>query len=265
MAGGSFSQVLLFHWRSEEAGPLIAALRTAGYAALYNPEATKPPKLREIEEAGVAAVVIDLSRLPSHGRYVAAWLRGSKRTRHLPLVFIGGDADKVDAIRKHIPDAAYTSVKGVGTALKTALRNPPREPVVPKGMMETAPGRTNAQKLGIREGAVVRVIDPPADYVRVIGLLPASVTFEEGLSGAAAVSLWFVRQASECEAALPVQRKHAATSRLWILWRKGGRDGLNGNIIREAALALGLVDYNICSLDPAWSGMEFAVKKERRL
>jgi hypothetical protein len=39
---------------------------------------------------------------------------------------------------------------------------------------------------------------------------------------------------------------------------------LNGNFVREAALAVGLVDYKICSLDGVWSGMLFALKKDRR-
>lgn len=33
--------------------------------------------------------------------------------------------------------------------------------------------------------------------------------------------------------------------------------------MRERALAMGLVDYKICSLDGLWSGMAFAVKKTR--
>ena len=252
--------MLLFHWKPEEAGLLIAALRRAGYEALYNP-APRQPKLRDIEESGAVAAVIDLSRLPSNGRYVAAWLRGSKRTRHLPLVFVGGTADKVELVRRQIPDATYSSLREVGSGVKKALRNPPQQPVVPRGMMETAPGRTTAQKLGIREGSVVRVIDPPADYARVIGRLPKDVAYDEDGDRGAAVTLWFVREASEYQKALPSRRRLAACSRLWILWRKGGRDGLNGNIIRETALALGLVDYKICSLDAIWSGMAFAVKK----
>ena len=71
MAGESFSKVLLFHWRPGEDGPLRKTLRRAGYQAVYNPE-PRAPKLSEIEKAGFAAAVIDLSRLPSHGRYVAA-------------------------------------------------------------------------------------------------------------------------------------------------------------------------------------------------
>jgi hypothetical protein len=34
--------------------------------------------------------------------------------------------------------------------------------------------------------------------------------------------------------------------------------------VREVALAVGLVDYKICSLDGVWSGMLFAVKKAQR-
>jgi hypothetical protein len=33
--------------------------------------------------------------------------------------------------------------------------------------------------------------------------------------------------------------------------------------IRKTALAMGLVDYKICSLDGVWTGMAFAVKKPR--
>jgi hypothetical protein len=67
----------------------------------------------------------------------------------------------------------------------------------------------------------------------------------------------------EYEAALPARRVLAARSRLWILWQKGQGDGLNGNFVRQGALAMGLVDYKICSVDGVWSGMVFAVKKAR--
>src|SRR6266567_1026565 len=141
-------RVRLFHWRAAEAGPLIAKLRAAGYDVVHHAE-TQSPSLREIKESGTVAVVIDLSRMPSHGRYVGAWLRGSKSTRYLPLVFVGGDAQKVAALRNEIPDAFYTTGEKIGDALKKAIAHPPREPVVPRQMMEAAPGRTTAQKMGI--------------------------------------------------------------------------------------------------------------------
>ena len=255
-------RVRLFHWKSKEAEVLVAKLRAAGFEAVHRAE-TQSPSVRELKESGAVAVVIDLSRLPSHGKYVGAWVRGAKSTRHIPLVFVGGEAEKVAAIKKQIPDAVYSSIAGVGAALKKAIAQPPSDPVVPRQMMETAPGRTAAQKMGIREGSTVGLIDPPADYVKVLGVLPKGVTLEEDSRGVCPVTVWFVHDPGEYEAALPSRRLLAARSRLWIVWQKGRRDGLNGNFVREAALAMGLVDYKICSLDGVWTGMVFAVKKAR--
>ena len=257
--------VRLFHWRSEEAGPLIAKLRSAGYEVIYHRE-TQSPSVREMREAAHVAILIDLSRMPSHGRYVAAWVRGSKSIRHIPIVFVDGDPAKVDVIQREIPDAVYCTQAGLLAALKRV--KPVKDPVVPKQMMETDPSRTAAQKLGIREGAVVGLIDPPTDYRRVLGKMPAGVMLEEKVldedpNRACAVTLWFLHDPGEYEAALPARRKLAAKSRLWILWQKNRRDGLNGTLVREAALAMGLVDYKICSVDGVWSGMVFAVKKAR--
>jgi hypothetical protein len=253
--------VRLFHWRSAEAGPLIAKLRSAGYEVVYR-RATQSPSVREIRDAAPVAIVIDLSRMPSHGRYVAAWVRGSKSIRHIPIVFVDGDPAKVEAIRREIPDATYTTQARVVTALKRA--KPVKDPVTPRQMMETDPSRTAAQKLGIREGAVVGLIDPPADHEMVLGKLPAGVVLEENPDRECGVTLWFVHDPGEYEAALPARRVLAARSRLWILWQKGRRDGLHGNFVRQGALAMGLVDYKICSVDSVWSGMVFAVKKTRR-
>ncbi len=241
---------------------MIAKLRAAGFEAVHNAE-TQSPSVRELKESGAVAVVIDLSRLPSHGKYVGAWVRGSKSTRHLPLVFVGGEAEKVAAIKKQMPDAVYSSISGVGAALKKAIAQPPSDPVVPRQMMETALGRTAAQKMGIREGTAVGLIDPPADYLKVLGVLPEGVLLEEDSRRVCPVTVWFVHDPGEYEAALTTRRTLAAKSRLWIVWQKGRRDGLNGNFVREAALAMGLVDYKICSLDGVWTGMVFAVKKAR--
>ncbi len=256
-------RVRLFHWNAKEATALIAKLRAAGFEVLHNAE-TQSPSVRELKESGAVAVVIDLSRLPSHGKYVGAWVRGSKSTRQLPLVFVGGEAEKVAAIRKQMPDAVYTSVAGVGAALKNAIARPPSDPVVPRQMMETAPGRTAAQKMGIRAGSVVALIDPPADYLKVLGVLPEGAVLEEDSRQVCPLTVWFVHDPGEYEAALPSRRLLAARSRLWVVWQKGRRDGLNGNFVREAALAMGLVDYKICSLDGVWTGMVFAVKKIRK-
>jgi hypothetical protein len=259
--------VRLFHWRAKDAKALIAKLRAAGYQVSYNGE-TQSSSVRQIRELDPAAIIIDLSRMPSHGRYVAAWVRGSKALRFIPLVFTNGAPEKVAAIRKEVPDATYTETRKIAAALKAAIANPPRDPARPTQMMESYGHRTAAEKLGIRENCVVGLIDPPGDYLKVLGSLPDGVIFEESradaLYAACPVTLWFVHQMEEYKAEIPARRLLAARTQLWILWRKGRRDGLNSNSIREIAIAMGLVDYKICSLNDVWTGMVFTVKRPRK-
>jgi CheY-like chemotaxis protein len=253
-------RIRVFHWRAEEAKPLLTVLEAAGYSVDYKEPVSS---YREVRLAPPDAIVIDLSRLPSHGREVAVFLRGSKATRHVPIVFVGGEAEKIEGVRRVLPDAFYTPMSHLRGALRNAIANPPADPLKPAQMMERWGTRTTAQKLGIAKDSRVFVIDPPSGYARAIGELPEGAYFEEESPEGCAVSLWFVHGIAEFQAALPRMRALAARSRLWILWRKSKQDGLNGNVIRAGCVDVGLVDYKICSINETWSAMVFAIKKAR--
>ncbi len=241
-------RVRVFHWKAAEAGDLLESLKDAGHQIESN------------ERALPDAVVIDLSRLPSHGREVAIALRGAKKTRQIPIVFVDGAPEKVEAIRQKLPDASYTSRARLAAALKKAIRNAPVDPVVPAQMMERYAGKPACAKLGIGAGARVAVIDPPANYPSVIGELPVGVQFEE--NGACPVTLWFVQDLSAWRSALRRIRGLAGGSKLWILWRKGTEITLSR--LREDAAAVGLVDYKICSVNKTWSGTLLALRGSKR-
>jgi hypothetical protein len=145
-------RVRLFHWRAEETKPLIAALRAGGYTVDYPGDKANGSWRSLRERPQPVAAVIDLTRLPSHGRYVAAEIRASKSMRQIPIVFVDGDPDKVEAIRKNLPDAVYTSRASLLSALKRV--KPLLDPVVPPRMMNRT-DRTAAEKLGIKAGARV--------------------------------------------------------------------------------------------------------------
>jgi hypothetical protein len=250
-------RVRLFHWKAEEAAPAIAELKKAGFTVDYQ---EKLPSFKSIRDSKPDAFVVDLSRLPAHGREVAIALRGHKATRHAPIVFVDGDGKKLEAVRRALPDAIYTGRAQVIGALLRA--RPLADPVRPAQMMERYAGRSAAQKLGIQEGMKVGVIDPPPDYGRVIGKVPEGALLEENCEGK--LTLWFVHDFARLQAELPAMRRAAAHSRLWILWRKAKQDGLDGNVIRRGAIELGLVDYKICSVNETWSAMAFAIKKPPR-
>ena len=251
-------RVRLFHWRADEAKPLIAALRAGGYTVDY-PGDKANGSWRSLRENPPLAAVIDLNRLPSHGRYVAAEIRSSKSMRHIPIVFLDGDPDKVAAIRKDLPDAIYTARARLLPALKRV--RPLKDPVAPPRMMNRT-DRTTAEKLGIKAGARVALIDPPADYVRVLGKLPKDVSLEEEAVDTPPLTLWFVREPDGYMKGLAGMRKRAAASRIWIIYPKGRQtSGLTQSLVREAALAVGLVDYKVCAVNEVWTGLLFTRKK----
>src|SRR3989442_8348620 len=104
--------VRLVCWKEDLAQERARVLKQAGIpvdASPLNPAAgmgnfrANPP----------AVVLIDLDRLPSHGREVAVALRNSKSTRYIPLVFVGGLEEKVARIRQELPDAFFTDWKNV--------------------------------------------------------------------------------------------------------------------------------------------------------
>ena len=257
------ARVRVIHWKANEAAALLSVLRAAGHTVEYG-EQLDPAAFRAIRQSPPDAIVIDLSRCPSHGREVATFLRGHKATRQVPLVFVDGEPVKVETVRTVLPDAVYASATRLCSALGEALAKQPANPVVPVQMMDRYAGRSAAQKLGIGEGATAALIDPPRNYAMVIGTLPAGASLEETPAVPCPVTLWFVSDAEACRAALPHMRRLAARTRLWVLWPKlaaGKHSGVTQQFLRESAAAVGLVDYKICSVDETWSAMLFARRK----
>ncbi|MDP9169042.1 MAG: hypothetical protein M3N54_00375, partial [Acidobacteriota bacterium] len=173
----------IVHWRPTEAGALIEACRSSGWKIDYPEGPTGATVTRGIRENMPDAVVIDLSRLPSHGREIAVWMRTTKRSRHVPIVFANGDAGKVEAIRQLLPDALYTTTAEVAGVLKSLAGGETRaatlDPVVPAPMMERYELRSVAQKLGIGPESTVGVMDPPGTYAKAVGPLPEGVELIE--------------------------------------------------------------------------------------
>lgn len=127
-------------------------------------------------------------------------------------------------------------------------------------MMDRYAGRTTAQTLGIKEGSRVRLVDAPRDVYKALGELPTGVESVEG--GAADVTLCFATEPAELQERLSELRAVAGQTKLWICWKKGKGTvgGVSERLVRESGIALGLVDYKICSVSDTWSGLLFSRK-----
>lgn len=256
-------RVVLLHWDAGEAAERAERLRRAGYRADCVSKVT-PTELRTLGQSPPAAVVIDLSRLPSHGREMAGALRRQKATRAVPIVFVGGAPEKLAAVRKLLPDAVYAEWDEIGEALGRAISNAPVAPVVP-GTMAGYSGTPLPKKLGIRPGAVVALLNAPRDFEDVLGELPEGARLRKQTRGPAQLVLLFCRSRVDLARRLPEARQMLAEKGgLWIIWPKKG-SAIEGDLtqvaVRERGLAAGMVDYKICAVDESWSGLLFTCRR----
>ena len=256
--------VRFFHWKADEAKPGVKKLRAAGYSVSY--EVPGPGFMGEIRKESPAAVVIDLSRLPSQGRDVGMAIRESKSTRHLPLVFVDGDSVKLERIKKQLPDAVYTPWSRIKGSLKRAIAHPPANPVVPASALAGYSGTPLPKKLGVKAGAVVILVNAPKDFEETLGALPEGATLRRQARGRCDLAIWFPKSAKDLSARVERMGELADKDGLWIAWPKqasGISTDLTQAVVRKTGLASGLVDYKVCAIDETWSGLKFARRKAK--
>jgi len=257
------ARLRLIHWHPEEARERAARLRAAGYTVDHAP-LTSSTSLSDLRKAGPDAFVIDLGRLPSHGRDVAMALRQTKSTRHIPLVFVGGDPDKVDRIRHQLPDAVFTSWSRIRGAVRQALTHPPSAPIVPASALAGYSGTPLVKKLGMKSGARIWLAGAPPDFEALLAGLPAGVTLSRRAVRHADLIVWFVSSVRELDLGLSRMAARTGGDGLWIAWPKkasGIATDLSETIVRGRGLAAGLVDYKICAIDRTWSGLKFTRRR----
>ena len=116
-------RVRIIHWRAAESGPLIEACRAGGFEVEFD-DVPFPALAKHIRHHQPDALVIDLTRLPSHGREVAMAIRRTKFSRHIPIVFVDGEPEKVAMVRSQIPDATFATRKQLCARIKAASHTP---------------------------------------------------------------------------------------------------------------------------------------------
>jgi CheY-like chemotaxis protein len=260
------AKIHLVHWNIEEAEKRAEILRQEGHIVDASPP-NGPPFLRKLSDDPPDAVVIDLSRLPSHGREVATSIRMRKSTRSIPLVFVGGETDKVEIVRSLFPDAIYTDWEGLLQTLqaKSSLYSMEEgDLVVPQSIFDVYLGRPLVKKLGIKAGAKIGLVGEPTGFVETLGELPEGVSFLHDQWQDCELIIWFVRSLGEYEAGLPGMAERLTRGSLWIAWPKktsAQAADLTQQVVRDLGLAQNLVDYKICSIDDTWSALLFTRRK----
>jgi len=122
-----------------------------------------------------------------------------------------------------------------------------------------------ATKLGIHPGDAVALLRAPDDFLLDV---PSGVTVKRRASGAADVVVEFVTRAADLDRRLD---RLAAMVRpaggLWIAWPKrssGVATDMSDHVVRDLALARGLVDNKVCAVDPTWTALRIVWRLDRR-
>jgi len=261
--GEPMHRIRLIHWNVAETEAKADRLRGAGYSVDCEP--LTPVALQDLKRNPPAALVIDLSRLPGQGRDVGLAIRHAKTTRGVPLVFVGGDSEKVGQIRSQLPDAVYTTWSRIRSALKRAIAAPPADPVVPESVLAGYAGTPLPKKLGIKENSRVALINAPHGFDQQLGVLPRGVTFQSTARGQPDLIIWFANSSKDLTARIARMAELTGQGGIWIAWPKkasGMTSDLTQAVVRKLGLAAGLVDYKICTIDSTWSGLKFTRRKQ---
>ncbi|WP_158748854.1 hypothetical protein [Acidobacterium sp. S8] len=260
------SLVRLVSWNDEIARQHSQEISQLGYRVEASSLHGTSAYITHFSSLSPAIVLIDLDRLPSHGREVAIVLRRSKTTRHIPIVFAGGLEEKVARLHSELPDAVFTSWKQVKKALKQAITSPPIAPVHPVPHMQRWSHSSLTRKLGIFEKMDIALIgDMDGEIAEIIGELPEDAVLGSRITETTRLVLYVAHSLRETLAEVHHAQAHLPEgASFWIIHRKSAakqRSDFNQNDVREAGLDGGFVDYKVCSVNSQWSGLKFARKK----
>lgn len=129
-------------------------------------------------------------------------------------------------------------------------------------------GKPLYEKLGIKPGHRVCVIDPPDDYEKLIqGEVPGA-RFTHNTRLTADMVHIFATELKVLRKELPRLLKMVfPEGSIWVSWPKNTSKvptDITEDVIREVALPMGLVDIKVCAVNDTWSGLKLVVRRDKR-
>ena len=110
-------KLFLIHWNASEVEEHASALRSDGWSVeVESQDGARAGKLIKADPPDV--VVIYLTKLPSHGRETARYLRSLKATRDVPILFVDGEEEAIETTRAKVREAVYVTSEELRNTLR---------------------------------------------------------------------------------------------------------------------------------------------------
>jgi hypothetical protein len=122
-------------------------------------------------------------------------------------------------------------------------------------------GKPLSQKLGLKAGQRVRLVNAPADYWTFCDFDPADILLLARNSKMFDFAHIFATMRADLERELPtLMASMDVKGMLWVSWPKKSAKvptDITENTLREIILPSGLVDVKVCAVTEIWSGLKF--------
>lgn len=128
-------------------------------------------------------------------------------------------------------------------------------------------GKNLIDKLGVKLGMEMVILNAPNGYDQTLGNLPDGVKISKSLQPSSWIQ-YFVTQRFKLESDFPkLKQILSKDGALWISWPKkssGIVSDLDENIVMKIGLENGLVDIKVIAVDETWSGLKFVYRLKDR-
>lgn len=124
------------------------------------------------------------------------------------------------------------------------------------------------KKLGIVDGTTFAVRNAPDGFAGTLGDLPPTATWRRQVRRSLDTVIAFhtsraalVRDWPKLTAAVE------PNGTVWVAWPKKASkvaSDITEDVLRDEFLPTGWVDIKVCAIDETWSGLRFALRRERR-
>jgi hypothetical protein len=121
------------------------------------------------------------------------------------------------------------------------------------------------QKLGLKPGQRVWLVKAPDGFEKNV---PRDATLLDRLARPIDFAAIFVTSVSDLTKRLPkLIAALAPTGMIWVCWPKKASKvptDLTEDVIRDIALAAGVVDVKVCAISDVWSGLKLVIRVKDR-
>ena len=128
-------------------------------------------------------------------------------------------------------------------------------------------GTPLVRKLGFKPGMRAHYVAAPDDFAALLGDLPDVRVLARPAAPLDLVVL-FVTSRAQLQRRLPgLHAKLRQDGIVWVAWPKRASrvpTDMTEDVVRDVALARGLVDVKVCAIDETWSGLKLVIRRELR-